>query len=58
MALQLDRAKNLLVAHPDLTVLTVAVRCGFSSDSHLGRRFHTALGCSPAAHRRATRGGR
>ena len=39
MALQLERAQELLVAHPDLTVLTVAVRCGFSSESHLGRRF-------------------
>ena len=41
----------------DAPLAEVAARCGFADQSHLTRALRAALGLTPAAYRRATRGG-
>ncbi|GLX09622.1 helix-turn-helix domain-containing protein [Microbispora sp. NBRC 16548] len=48
-------ATRALLEETDLPVETIATRVGLSSAVNLRRRFHTALGTTPAAYRRSFR---
>ncbi|WP_399085247.1 GlxA family transcriptional regulator [Streptomyces sp. BBFR2] len=54
LARRISAARTLL-EETDLPVEAVAVRVGLSSATNLRRRFHDALGTTPAAYRRAFR---
>lgn len=47
---RLERAKQLL-KETDLSVMEIAMRCGFSSHSHLGKAFRQNIGVSPKIYR-------
>lgn len=47
---RVDRAKGLLKA-TELSVLEIALSCGFSSHSHLGKWFRQQTGMTPKAYR-------
>ncbi|MEL6384825.1 MAG: AraC family transcriptional regulator [Cyanobacteria bacterium J06626_18] len=47
---RLEQAKHLLKA-TDLTVMEIAISCGFSSHSHLGKLIRQHTGLSPKAYR-------
>jgi AraC family transcriptional regulator len=49
---RVDRAQNLLLSEPGLTIDEIAVRAGFSSSSHLSSTFRRQTGYSPTAFRR------
>lgn len=49
-AARVARARELL-AHSDLTLEAIAERCGFSSASHLARRFKEYEGMAPGSYR-------
>jgi LacI family transcriptional regulator len=48
---RMETAQRLLL-QPDLSLPTIAVRCGFASQANLSRAFAQALGTTPAAYRR------
>jgi len=48
---RIERAATLL-RETELTTDAIALRCGFSSKSHLATVFKKVLGCSPTAYRR------
>ena len=52
---QLDKAKELL-AHTDLPVVAIAVRCGFSQPKYFSQVFHAKVGTPPTSYRRDTKG--
>lgn len=49
--LRLERARYLLLLHPDRPVSAIAVACGFASESGFHRAFRSATGRTPAAYR-------
>jgi AraC-like DNA-binding protein len=56
--LRVTAAQDLLRTEPRLPLATVAVRCGFGGETQFHRAFRAATGTTPAAWRRAARGGR
>jgi AraC family transcriptional regulator len=52
--LRLERARELL-KNPSLSLIDVALDCGFSSHSHMSRLFHKSVGVTPSAYRRSLR---
>jgi AraC family transcriptional regulator len=52
--LRLERARELL-RNPSLSLIDIALDCGFSSHSHMSRLFHKSLGVTPSAYRRGFR---
>lgn len=51
-SLRIDQAKFLLVNQPRLTVVDVALRCGFANEQSFHRAFGTLVGTTPAKYRR------
>ena len=49
--LRLERARELL-RNPSLSLIDIALDCGFSSHSHMSRFFHKFVGVTPTAYRR------
>ena len=52
--LRLERARELL-NNPSLSLIDIALDCGFSSHSHMSRLFHKSVGVTPSAYRRSLR---
>jgi AraC family transcriptional regulator len=52
--LRLERARELL-NNPSLSLIDIALDCGFSSHSHMSRLFHKIVGVTPSAYRRRLR---
>lgn len=52
--LKLERARELLKT-PSMSLIDIALDCGFSSHSHMSRLFHKIVGVSPSAYRRSLR---
>ena len=52
--LRLERARQLL-KNPSLSLIDIALDCGFSSHSHMSRLFHRFVGVTPSAYRRRLR---
>jgi len=50
--LKLERARELL-KNPSMSLIDIALDCGFSSHSHLSRLFHKIVGVTPSAYRRS-----
>jgi len=53
--LRIDTARQLLV-DSDLTIVEIAMECGFSDAAHLTRIFHRFVGLAPGKWRKQTRG--
>jgi AraC family transcriptional regulator len=49
--LKLERARELLKI-PSMSLIDIALDCGFSSHSHMSRLFHKFVGVTPSAYRR------
>ncbi|MEM7627381.1 MAG: AraC family transcriptional regulator [Planctomycetota bacterium] len=60
MEQRIERAKQLLRddTFGDQGIAPIAMACGFSDQSHLGRHFKRLVGVTPATYRRAARGSR
>jgi AraC family transcriptional regulator len=52
--LKLERARELL-KNPSISLIDIALDCGFSSHSHMSRLFHKIVGVTPSAYRRGLR---
>jgi AraC family transcriptional regulator len=52
--LRLERARELL-RNPSISLIDIALDCGFSSHSHMSRLFHKSVGVTPSAYRRGLR---
>jgi len=52
--LKLERARELL-KNPSMSLIDIALDCGFSSHSHMSRLFHRFVGVTPSAYRRRLR---
>jgi AraC family transcriptional regulator len=52
--LKLERARELL-KNPSMSLIDIALDCGFSSHSHMSRLFHKFVGVTPSAYRRTLR---
>ena len=52
--LKLERARELL-KDPSMSLIDIALDCGFSSHSHMSRFFHKVVGVTPTAYRRSLR---
>ena len=52
--LKLERARELL-KNPSMSLIDIALDCGFSSHSHMSRFFHKIVGVTPTAYRRSLR---
>jgi AraC family transcriptional regulator len=52
--LKLERARQLL-RNPSISLIDIALDCGFSSHSHMSRLFHKTVGVTPSAYRRSLR---
>jgi AraC family transcriptional regulator len=52
--LKLERARDLL-KKPSISLIDIALDCGFSSHSHMSRIFHRIVGVTPSAYRRSLR---
>jgi len=52
--LRLERARELL-KNPSISLIDIALDCGFSSHSHMSRLFHKSVGVTPSAYRRSLR---
>jgi AraC family transcriptional regulator len=52
--LKLERARELL-KNPSMSLIDIALDCGFSSHSHMSRVFHKIVGITPSAYRRSLR---
>lgn len=52
--LKLERARELLKI-PSMSLIDIALDCGFSSHSHLSRLFRKFIGVTPSAYRRRLR---
>ena len=52
--LRLERARELL-KNPSMSLIDIALDCGFSSHSHMSRLFHKSVGVTPSAYRRSLR---
>jgi transcriptional regulator GlxA family with amidase domain len=51
---RIERARELLT-RTDLSMSEIAFACGFSDQSHFGRRFRELVGVPPSAFRRSNR---
>lgn len=56
-SLRVEYAKNLLINQKELTVMDVAMRCGFSNERSFHRAFLDIVGTTPAVYRRTKIGG-
>jgi len=54
LTLKLERARELL-QNPSMSLIDIALDCGFASHSHLSRVFHKCVGVTPSAYRRSLR---
>jgi AraC family transcriptional regulator len=52
--LKLERARELL-KKPSMSLIDIALDCGFSSHSHMSRLFHKIVGVTPSDYRRSLR---
>jgi len=52
--LKLERVRELL-KNPSMSLIDIALDCGFSSHSHMSRLFHKFVGVTPSAYRRRLR---
>ena len=52
--LKLERARELL-KNPSMSLIDIALDCGFSSHSHMSRLFHKIVGITPSGYRRSLR---
>jgi AraC family transcriptional regulator len=52
--LKLERVRELL-KNPSMSLIDIALDCGFSSHSHMSRLFHKLVGVTPSAYRRRLR---
>jgi len=52
--LKLERVRELL-KNPLMSLIDIALDCGFSSHSHMSRLFHKCFGVTPSAYRRGLR---
>jgi AraC family transcriptional regulator len=52
--LKLERVRELL-KNPSMSLIDIALDCGFSSHSHMSRLFHKIVGVTPSAYRRILR---
>jgi len=52
--LRLERARDLL-NNPSISLIDIALECGFSSHSHMSRLFHRMIGATPSDYRRGLR---
>jgi AraC family transcriptional regulator len=52
--LKLERARELL-KNPSMSLIDIALDCGFASHSHMSRLFHKNVGVTPSAYRRSLR---
>jgi len=52
--LKLQRVRELL-KNPSISLIDIALDCGFSSHSHMSRLFHKSVGVTPSAYRRSLR---
>src|SRR5262249_12518240 len=52
--LKLERARELL-KKPSMSLIDIALDCGFSSHSDMSRLFHKFVGVTPSAYRRSIR---
>lgn len=53
---RLEEAKRLLLEQPPLTLLDIAIRCGFADHSHLTHTFRRKFGISPTQYVKSVRG--
>lgn len=53
---RLDEAKRLLLEQPPLTLLDIALRCGFADHSHLTHTFRRKFGMTPTQYVKSIRG--
>ncbi len=51
-SLRVEYAKNLLINQKHLTVMDIAMRCGFSNERSFHRAFSDIVGTTPAGYRR------
>ena len=51
-SLRIEAAKNLLIGEPHLTVIDVALRCGFATERSFHRAFRAIVGTTPAKYRK------
>jgi AraC family transcriptional regulator len=51
---KLERVRELL-KNPSMSLIDIALDCGFSSHSHMSRLFHKFVGVTPSAYRRRLR---
>jgi len=54
LTLKLERVQELL-KNPSMSLIDIALDCGFSSHSHMSRLFRKVLGVTPSAYRRSLR---
>ena len=54
LTLKLERVQELL-KNPAMSLIEIALDCGFSSHSHMSRLFHKLVGVTPSAYRRSVR---
>ena len=52
MERRIERAKSMLLEAEGISLIDIAARCGFSSQSHLARVFRKHIGVTPSAFRR------
>ena len=52
--LKMERARELL-RNPSMSLIDIALDCGFSSHSHMSRLFHKIVGVTPSDYRRSLR---
>ena len=52
--MKLERARELL-KNPAMSLIDIALDCGFASHSHMSRLFHKNVGITPSAYRRSLR---
>ncbi len=50
MEMRLERARHLLV-QTEMSIMDVALACGFESSAHFSRVYRTAFGCTPMMQR-------
>lgn len=56
LQMRVEKAKELLMARPGLSLVNIAQTCGFSDQPHLTRVFTRLVGVTPSAWRGAQRG--
>lgn len=49
--MRLDRAREMLVLHPNIPVSEISNMCGFGSPAYFCRVFSLEVGCAPSRYR-------